>query len=62
LPAPEAPSLPGKPDRALAQAKAVKGKPLTFQLKTTEGREILLVPFYQLHHERYAVYWKIKMD
>ena len=58
LPAPEAPALPCKPDRALAQAKAVKGKPLTFQLKTAEGRDILLVPFYQLHHERYAVYWK----
>lgn len=61
LPLPETPTLPCKPDRAAAQAKAVKGKPLTFQLKTAEGREILLVPFYQLHHERYAVYWN-KMD
>ncbi|MGA2175038.1 MAG: beta-L-arabinofuranosidase domain-containing protein [Verrucomicrobiota bacterium] len=59
LPLPEAPVLSGTPDAALARAKAVKGKPLTFQLKTAEGREIRLVPFYQLHHERYAVYWKI---
>jgi len=60
-PVPESPALPCKPDRALARVKAVKGRPLTFQLRTTEGRDILLVPFYQLHHERYAVYWN-KMD
>ena len=59
LPVPAPPALDCKPGQALALAKAVKGQPLTFQLKTTGGREILLIPFYQLHHERYAVYWTI---
>jgi hypothetical protein len=34
-------------------------KALTFQVTTTDGRHIQLIPFCQLHHERYAVYWKI---
>jgi uncharacterized protein len=59
LPVPAAPALPGGPNRALAGTKPVKGRPLTFELKTTDGRKLFLSPFYQLHHERYAVYWKI---
>jgi len=58
-PAFNAPALACKLRRAAAQAKAVKGRPLTFALKTEEGRKILLVPFYRLHHERYAIYWKM---
>ncbi|MGD0815717.1 MAG: beta-L-arabinofuranosidase domain-containing protein [Verrucomicrobiota bacterium] len=61
-PLPEVPTLPCKPARALARAKAVKGEPLTFQLKITEDAEIPLVPFYELHHERYAVYWKTDLN
>jgi hypothetical protein len=62
IPVPEAPVLPGKPDQALARVQAVEGKPLTFELKTKGDRNIILVPFYQLHHERYAVYWKTEMN
>ena len=44
----------------LAQIKTVKGEPLVFRLKPMkDAPEISLVPFYRLHHERYAVYWKI---
>ena len=60
IPIPAAPILSDKPGKILARIKPVKGEPLTFRLKPDESApEISLVPFYRLHHERYAVYWQI---
>jgi DUF1680 family protein len=60
LPAPPVPALPAAcrdPGAALAP---VEGKPLTFRMKTagTPG-DVELIPLYQLHHQRYTVYWKL---
>jgi DUF1680 family protein len=60
MPVPPAPVLSGKPERALAQIKPVKGEPLVFRFQQTKSAPaVSLIPFYRLHHERYAVYWKI---
>lgn len=41
--------------------KPVAGQPLTFKtLNATEGGDITLIPYYDLHRERYVVYWDLK--
>jgi len=40
--------------------KAVSNMPLTFKTQGVSARDITLVPYYQLHHERYVLYWDIK--
>ncbi len=57
-PTPPEPALLGEPAGILAALKPVSGEPLTFK---TEGigrpRDLTLIPFYRLHHQRYTVYW-----
>lgn len=31
---------------------------LTYQARATDGREVTLMPFYQVHHQRYSLYWR----
>ena len=39
----------------------VPGQPLTFQTKGLgEPRDITLIPFYQIQHQRYSVYWNLE--
>jgi len=60
LPVPSAPVFSDKASAVLSQIKPVKGDVLGFRLKPAGGAPaISLIPFYQLHHERYAVYWPI---
>ena len=33
--------------------------PLTFQLQDASKEKIQLIPYYQIHGERYVVYWKL---
>ncbi|WP_114783000.1 glycoside hydrolase family 127 protein [Botryobacter ruber] len=41
--------------------KPVKGQALTFKTNSTQtGKEVMLVPYYNLHRERYVVYWDFK--
>jgi len=40
--------------------KPVPGQPLVFQTKGVSGRDITLIPYYQLNDERYVVYWDLK--
>lgn len=41
--------------------KRVQGKvPMTFELKDAQQEKVTLLPYYQIHRERYVVYWKIK--
>ena len=40
--------------------KPVPGQPLTFKTVGTASREITLIPYYQLHSERYVLYWDLK--
>lgn len=53
------PVLKGSDAELLAKTKPVTGKSLTF---ATEGlgqpHDVELVPFYQLHHQRYTIYWQ----
>jgi hypothetical protein len=38
----------------------VQGQPLTFRTRDlARPGDVTLVPFYQLHDERYAVYWRL---
>jgi hypothetical protein len=54
------PTLAANPERALAALRPVAGQPLTFQ---TDGigrpRDVTLVPYHRLHHERYTLYWQL---
>jgi DUF1680 family protein len=56
----DAPALVGEPAAVLAALKPVPGAPLTFQTRGI-GRphEVVLMPFYRIHHQRYAIYWPL---
>jgi hypothetical protein len=54
------PSLVTTPASLVSHVKAVRGKPLTFRTKGIgQPQDITLIPFYETHHERYSVYWKL---
>jgi len=41
--------------------KPIEGNPLTFKTANiAEGKELTFVPLFDLHRERYVVYWKLK--
>jgi len=60
LPLPPAPVLVGGPNNLVSGLAPVPGRPLTFM---TQGlghpADVTLRPFYQLHHQRYALYWTV---
>lgn len=44
----------------VANTIPVAGQPLTFQTENIgEPYDVKLIPFYQLHHQRYSVYWNL---
>ena len=44
----------------IANTVAVAGQPLTFQTTNIgEPYDVKFIPFYQTHHQRYSVYWKL---
>jgi DUF1680 family protein len=56
-------SLPPSPVPPLASVAPedvhrVPEKPLTYQVQRADGGNIQLIPFYQLHHQRYSLYWR----
>ena len=60
LPVPSAPMWVTTADDLLKHVKPVSRKPLTFRTHDI-GRpaDVTLIPFYQLHRQRYSVYWKL---
>jgi DUF1680 family protein len=48
-------------DENVADAlKPISGEPLTFKTNnTTNGAQIILEPYYNLHRQRYVVYWDL---
>jgi DUF1680 family protein len=56
----EVPALATSPDALPRHVRPVPGEPLTFR---TEGigrpRDVTLVPYHRLHHERYTLYWEL---
>jgi len=58
-PAPRVPVLVCDPKELPSRIEPVAGKPLAFQTKGIgQPRDVSLMPFYQLHHQRYTVYWR----
>jgi DUF1680 family protein len=60
LPVERVPVFAGTVNDVLGRVKPVAGKPLTFR---TEGigrpGDVTLSPFYRVHNQRYAVYWRL---
>jgi DUF1680 family protein len=57
------PMLIGPAAAALASLKPVAGQPLEFEARMVNPSDrtealVRLAPFYRVHHQRYAVYWK----
>lgn len=61
LPEGKFPALHGTPEALIAGLKPVAGKPLTF--RSTGGvmqpTEVIMVPFFRNHYQRYAIYWRL---
>lgn len=59
FPAPEALVLVCNADEVLKRVEPVSGRPLAFRTKgLARPQDVLLIPFYQMHHQRYSVYWQ----
>lgn len=53
-------TLHAKGKRPETWVKSVVDMPLTFKTQGVAARDIVLIPYYQLHHERYVMYWDMK--
>lgn len=53
-------TLHAKGKRPETWVKTVVDMPLTFKTHGVAARDIVLIPYYQLHHERYVMYWDMK--
>lgn len=52
------PQLAG-PAGALPGRVRATGKPLEWTIRSADGRDVRLVPYHRIAHERYATYWKL---
>ncbi|OHE82809.1 MAG: hypothetical protein A2107_06295 [Verrucomicrobia bacterium GWF2_62_7] len=60
LPTPDIPILVCGPDKLLAYIEPVPDKPLTFRTRGIgQPKDVTLIPYYRLHHQRLAVYWPL---
>ena len=60
VPDPPAPMFATTPDELLKHVKPVRGQPLTFRTRGIgRPQDVTLIPFYEMHHERYTVYWEL---
>ena len=57
LPAIEVPDLKSTSANSLQPGSS---GPFAFAAATADGGRVLLVPFYQLHHRRYSLYWRVR--
>lgn len=59
LPAPVTPVLVAENREVLSRIQPATGKPLTFQTRgLVQPRDVTLIPFYRMHHQRYSVYFE----
>jgi DUF1680 family protein len=58
----DVPALAGEPETVDAHVSPVVGaEPLTFEtVGIGRPRDVELVPYYRLHHERYNLYWEVE--
>jgi DUF1680 family protein len=60
LPLEKAPVLVGNADDVLARVKPVEGRTLAFRTEELASpAEVSLAPFYNVHRQRYAIYWRL---
>jgi len=60
LPSSAVPVFVGEPSEILNHIEQVTGQPMTFRTHGfSQPEDVTLVPFYQIHRERYSVYWKL---
>jgi hypothetical protein len=60
VPTPAVPMFESPADSLVKNIKPVPGKPLTFQTRGIgRPKDVTLIPFYQLHRQRYSVYWQL---
>jgi DUF1680 family protein len=60
VPAPPAPGLVTGAAELPAHVEPVAGSPLTFRTRGIgRPRDVTLIPYYLLHQQRYAIYWKL---
>jgi hypothetical protein len=56
----KAPMFVGTVSQLVAQVSAVTNQPLTFSTHDlAHPVDVTLIPFYQLHQQRYAIYWRL---
>ena len=54
------PVFVGDTNSLIADTMPVSGQPLTFQTQGIgQPRDVTLIPFYELQHQRYSVYWNV---
>jgi DUF1680 family protein len=57
---PDVPALTGSARDVVNKIIPVEGKSLVFRTKNlAKPEDIVLIPFYRMHHQRYSVYWKV---
>jgi DUF1680 family protein len=60
LPLEKAPVFIGTSEDVLARVKLVNGRPLAFRTSgLAHPDDVSLAPFYRVHRQRYAIYWKL---
>ena len=56
----DVPRLAGSASNVLAHVRPVAGAPLTFEtVGIGQPRDVTLIPYHRLHHERYTIYWSL---
>jgi DUF1680 family protein len=56
----EVPSLVGDPATMLQKVQPVSGQPLMFETTGLgKPRDVTLIPYYRIAHERYSIYWNV---
>ena len=50
----------GTAEDVIAKVKPVEGRPLAFRTAgLAQPADVSLAPFYRVHRQRYAVYWRL---
>ncbi|MCX7049519.1 MAG: glycoside hydrolase family 127 protein [Candidatus Sumerlaeota bacterium] len=63
VPSPDAPMFLCEAKDLISKIEPVAGKPLAFRTKGIgKPSDVSLIPFYQMHHQRYSVYWKFTTE
>jgi DUF1680 family protein len=60
LPVEKVPVFVGSAEDVIAKVKPVEGQPLVFRTAgLAQPVEVSLAPFYRVHRQRYAIYWRL---